>query len=63
MNENLKKLVEESGTYLDTSGRWANSEGVHRLYDLLIERCADIAHNVSPGVDAAAAIRQHFKEE
>ena len=63
MNENLKKLVNEADAYLDTSGRWVNSAGIYRLYDLIIEKCADIAYNKTHGIDAAKAIRTYFKSD
>ena len=35
----IKQLKQEAGLYTDTSGRWANADGVDRLVELVIRAC------------------------
>ena len=35
----IEQLKQEAGLYTDTSGRWANADGVDRLVELVIRAC------------------------
>jgi hypothetical protein len=35
----IEQLKQEAGLYTDTSGRWANADGVDRLIELVTRAC------------------------
>lgn len=35
----IEQLKQEAGLYVDTSGRWANADGVDRLVELVARAC------------------------
>jgi hypothetical protein len=47
----IEQLKQEAGLYVDTSGRWANADGVDRLVNLVIRDCAKIAEDTQKFYD------------
>jgi hypothetical protein len=50
---------------VDTSGRWANADGVDRLVELIVQECMNITKQCSTGngihdLFADEIITQHF---
>jgi hypothetical protein len=47
----IEQLKQAAGLYVDTSGRWANADGVDRLVNLVIRDCAKIAEDTQKFYD------------
>jgi hypothetical protein len=47
----IEQLKQAAGLYVDTSGRWANADGVDRLVELVIRDCAKIAEDTQKFYD------------
>ena len=47
----IEQLKQAAGLYVDTSGRWANVDGVDRLIELVIRDCAKIAEDTQKFYD------------
>ena len=61
----ITELKKAANLYTDTSGRWANSDGVDRLVELVVRECMDITKQCSTGngihdLFADEIIAQHF---
>ena len=61
----IEQLKHAAGLYVDTSGRWANADGVDRLVELIVQECMNITKQCSTGngihdLFADEIITQHF---
>ena len=61
----IEQLNQEAGLYVDTSGRWANADGVDRLVELVVKETMRVVANQLPSnqyLYVAHAVIEHYKE-
>jgi hypothetical protein len=61
----IEELKKAANLYTDTSGRWANADGVDRLIELVVKETMRVVANQLPSnqyLDVALAVIEHYKE-
>ena len=61
----IEQLKQVANLYTDTSGRWANADGVDRLVELVVKETMRVVANQLPSnqyLDVALAVIEHYKE-
>jgi hypothetical protein len=64
----ITELKKAANLYTDTSGRWANADGVDRLVELIIRECMTVCQTIDKEYDGedvlatwcATEIGKHF---
>jgi hypothetical protein len=62
----IEQLKQAAGLYVDTSGRWANADGVDRLVELVVKETMQVVANQLPSnqyLDVAHSVIEHFGVE
>jgi hypothetical protein len=60
----IEQLKQEANLYTDTSGRWANADGVDRLIELIVRECGHAVDDApQPVVRFLPYLLEHFGVE
>lgn len=63
MNENIKEIANRVGLYIDSSGRWANTDSVVQFASEIVRECSKFTNFEAlskHGIDPGKRMRRHF---